>query len=363
MSMSFAAHQIEALRGAIAPEHLRRRKLRGRPLSYIEGWYAISEANRIFGFGHWDRETMEARCVYARGSHGTFRAFYVAKVRITVRAGSTPVVREGHGTGDGCGATAGEAHELAIKTAETDATKRALVTFGSAFGLELYRSSISSAHAIVPRQEASEPATDSHVPTISDPPPLGPESDEGGTVSEKSASTAIPPDDLTPIPRPSRFFGLQRYLVERDSDGALVRKIGKRSSRTQASRADRTRRVSDAKIDKSVLAISEPKRLRDKYHLRFVGRQPCLICGRTPSDAHHLRFAQPRGVGLKASDEFTVPLCRLHHREAHRNGDEAAWWEDLAVDAIGIARGLWEQSRAMTKVPASSIDRGPQTTD
>jgi hypothetical protein len=80
-----------------------------------------------------------------------------------------------------------------------------------------------------------------------------------------------------------------------------------------------------AKIDKSVLAIAEPKRLRDKAHLRFVASQPCLLCGRHPSDPHHLRFAQPKAMGLKASDEFTVPLCRIHHREIHRYGDEAAW--------------------------------------
>src|SRR5262245_6321446 len=70
-----------------------------------------------------------------------------------------------------------------------------------------------------------------------------------------------------------------------------------------------------AKIDKSQLAIAEPKRLRDKAHLKFVASQPCLVCGRQPSDPHHLRFAQPRAIGLKVSDEFTVPLCRGHHRQ------------------------------------------------
>ena len=79
-----------------------------------------------------------------------------------------------------------------------------------------------------------------------------------------------------------------------------------------------------SRIDKSVLALPEPKRLRDKQHLRFVAKQPCLVCGREPSDPHHLRFAQPRGLGQKVSDEFTVPLCRAHHRELHRAGKEAA---------------------------------------
>jgi ERF superfamily protein len=100
-------------------------------------------------------------------------------------------------------------------------------------------------------------------------------------------------------------------------------------------------------IDKSLLAISEPRRLRDKIHLRFVAKQPCLICERLPSDAHHLRFAQGRGLGLKVSDEFTVPLCRGHHREAHRAGNEAGWWENAGIDALVIARKLWTETHPL----------------
>ena len=102
------------------------------------------------------------------------------------------------------------------------------------------------------------------------------------------------------------------------------------------------------KVDKSQLAIAEPKRLRDKAHLKFVASQPCLICGRQPSDPHHLRFAQPRAIGLKVSDEFTVPLCRGHHRQLHQAGNEVAWWGDLQINALGIARGLWEQNHPTT---------------
>ncbi|MGA7067928.1 MAG: hypothetical protein WB048_16635 [Pseudolabrys sp.] len=98
------------------------------------------------------------------------------------------------------------------------------------------------------------------------------------------------------------------------------------------------------RIDKSQLAIAEPKRLRDKAHLRFVAAQPCLICGRQPSDPHHLRFVQPRAIGLKVSDEFTVPLCRGHHRQLHQAGDERAWWEGQRVNVPEIARGLWEKT-------------------
>jgi hypothetical protein len=94
-------------------------------------------------------------------------------------------------------------------------------------------------------------------------------------------------------------------------------------------------------IDKSVLAISEPRRIRDKAHLRFLSTQACLCCGRRPSDPHHLRFAQLRALGRKVSDEFTVPLCRIHHRELHRDGDEAAWWGRRAIDPLRVAAGLW----------------------
>ena len=94
-------------------------------------------------------------------------------------------------------------------------------------------------------------------------------------------------------------------------------------------------------IDKSVLALSEPRRVRDRDHVRHVAKQPCLICGRQPSDAHHLRFTQNRALGRKVSDEFTVPLCRGHHREVHRRGDEAAWWQKAGVDPIIEARTLW----------------------
>jgi len=94
-------------------------------------------------------------------------------------------------------------------------------------------------------------------------------------------------------------------------------------------------------IDKTRLAFPEPRRIRDKEHLRFVAKQPCLICGRSPCDPHHLRFAQARALGRKASDEFTVPLCRGHHRELHRCGDESRWWKKSGIDPIPAARVLW----------------------
>jgi hypothetical protein len=111
-------------------------------------------------------------------------------------------------------------------------------------------------------------------------------------------------------------------------------------------------------IDKSVLAISEPRRIRDKAHRKFVSSQACLICGRQPSDAHHLRAAQPRALGRKVSDEFTVPLCRIHHREVHRSTDEAAWWNRFAVDPYLVAGTLWAQTR-----PVRSVAEFPNHTE
>ena len=107
-------------------------------------------------------------------------------------------------------------------------------------------------------------------------------------------------------------------------------------------------------IDKSLLAISEPRRVRDKIHLRFVAKQPCLICERLPCDAHHLRFAQGHGLGLKVSDEFTVPLCRGHHREVHRTGNEARWWEKVGIDALLIAHKLWTETHPLRIPPTAT---------
>ena len=87
-------------------------------------------------------------------------------------------------------------------------------------------------------------------------------------------------------------------------------------------------------------------RLRDKEHCKFVATQPCVVCGRKPSEAHHIRFAQPRALGRKVSDEYTVPVCRLHHRELHRYGDEASWWAAIGLDPISIALSLWRRSGA-----------------
>jgi hypothetical protein len=95
------------------------------------------------------------------------------------------------------------------------------------------------------------------------------------------------------------------------------------------------------RVDKTNLPISTPRRIRDKEHLRYVASQPCIICGRCPGHAHHLRFAQPRALGRKVSDEWTVPLCITHHRALHSVGNEERWWKEKGIDPIAHAVRLW----------------------
>ena len=154
-------------------------------------------------------------------------------------------------------------------------------------------------------------------------------------------------------------------IVIEASDGRPVAQEA-RSSALRAVR--RKRRPRAAVIDKSVLALSAPRRIRDRDHVKLVAKQPCLICGRRPADAHHLRFAQSRTLGRKVSDEFTVPLCRGHHREVHRGGDEAAWWKKAGIDPTVPARALWLESHPLPTAsgddqsrmePDRRIGRGP----
>ena len=112
-------------------------------------------------------------------------------------------------------------------------------------------------------------------------------------------------------------------------------------------------------IDKGALALPEPRRLRDRDHLRYVAQHPCLVCGRTPCDPHHLRFTQSPALGRKVSDEFTVPLCRGHHREIHRHGDERAWWGERGIEPVAAARDLWLASHAPPRASISLMRDSP----
>ena len=111
--------------------------------------------------------------------------------------------------------------------------------------------------------------------------------------------------------------------------------------RSQVQRRDKRRRTA---VDKTMLSLPTARRIRDREHVKSVAKQPCLVCGRHPVDAHHLRFAQSPALGRKVSDEFTVPLCRGHHREVHHCGDESTWWKTIGIDPRDAARVLWLNS-------------------
>jgi DNA recombination protein Rad52 len=297
--MGFSDKQLRALRRQVPPRFIKSRMSGDKELSYIEGWYAITEANRIFGHDGWDRETVEVKCLQAKEARGTWSAVYSARVRIKVRSSEDEVIRDGHGTGEAYGQSLGEVHDRAMKAAETDATKRALATFGKPFGLALY-------------------------------------------AGLRPVSRALEPEDLS----------AQKGKVPADGDAAVaptgVPHGEPAAASLDAEARNRGRVLASAarphRVEKSALALSEPARVRDKEHLRFVAAQPCLLCGTTPSDAHHVRYAQPRAMSRKVSDEFTVPLCRAHHNELHQEGNEAAWWHDMGIDPLEIAKRLWEES-------------------
>jgi hypothetical protein len=118
------------------------------------------------------------------------------------------------------------------------------------------------------------------------------------------------------------------------------------TGRPDASDSQKTSKVSrKPPRDSAVRTLGKTVRLRDKEHRKLVSRQACLVCGRTPSDPHHLTFMQPRALGQRVSDEFTVPVCRIHHRELHRQGDEAAWWGKIHIDPLPVALRLWQHTR------------------
>jgi hypothetical protein len=154
-------------------------------------------------------------------------------------------------------------------------------------------------------------------------------------------------------------FGAKLALLATNtSDGSGVpQETEQPQTQSRSVRGKRGRRVTV--IDKSVLALPEPRRVRDREHVRYVTRQSCLICARRPSDAHHLRFAQNRALSRKVSDEFTVPLCRGHHREVHRSGDEAGWWNKAGIDPNAAARALWLETHPLPTIPDQTSIEGP----
>ena len=422
--MSFSNNQLRKLAGKLPERYVRTRSQRGVSLSYVEGWHVIDEANRVFGFDAWDRETLTADCVYQDGRLNPKACTYTARVRIRVRAGDTLVYRDGSGVGHGSGSTLGEAHESALKEAETDATKRALTTFGNLFGLALYDKEQAGVRRKPKAAAAEVTATaaawvllgaDGEALARHDRPQsfctdLRQRINRAASIEELETLWATNAETLSRLraewPELKTVHGLhyaeilgQVYedqkarLNEGGGDGvaesrstwktgdvgsevageestavetiaddpsAAAAAVTNKSVAIPAKRGDisvsatahdgvpiPTIRsdisVPSRDIDKSTLPLGAPKRLRDQEHLLFVGSLPCIVCGRRPAHAHHLRFAQPRAMGSKVSDEWTVPLCPLHHRSLHDAGVEEEWWHAKGIDAKGEAETLWRQ--------------------
>src|SRR5262249_15919685 len=112
-------------------------------------------------------------------------------------------------------------------------------------------------------------------------------------------------------------------------------------------------------IDTNELPIGAPRRVPEKADRALVASQPCLVCGKRPVDPHHIRFAQKQSLGRRVSDEFTIPLCRSHHRALHRSGSEYLWWENVGIDPLKAARKLWKKTRASREPRATSRRPGP----
>ena len=431
--MAFTERQTKALSAKLNSRHIRKRTREGFTLSYIEGWHAIAEANRVFGFDAWDRQTISSKCIWEGSRHRQYACSYVARVRIRVRAGDIIVCREGSGSGHGSGEIPGEAHESALKEAETDAMKRALATFGNPFGLALYdkeqrgvrfqKSSETQRQVIWALYDEKgekigthdEPfdfckAAREYLERIDDASRLtafwnwnrdtvaqlrqqlpelktskGQHYSEilgnlftsrlqefaskeiekcgiGGAAAasafQMEASGGTPArtsSQSRPVPEP-------HVTVENENHGATsvsAQDVARATASPQTNLhpdLDRNAEPSDhsheqqhgvgaAEEQTQQLLLPRPSRIRDKEHLKFVAKQTCLVCGRFPSQVHHVRIAELRAMGRKVSDSWTVPLCAFHHRELHDAGDEKRWWTNRKLNPIAAAADLWTRNR------------------
>lgn len=361
--MSFSDHQKTLLSSKLRRRHVKTREVNGFMLSYIEGWHAIAEANRIFGFDGWDRETLEVRCIWSNDDRGQYDCVYAARVRVTVKANPNLVVREGSGAGSARAGSAVEAHEHAIKEAETDAMKRALATFGNPFGLALYDKeqrnvtkhrirnglvelvivdvegkrgertrdpkafcsklkrlliSASSDDGLIKIWDENQSAVSQlreNFPSLSN--------DKGGHYSDLLRKI---------FEEKLRAFGSTSQTISRPDSSKGTKAF---SNADMASLCNNPQSANEntntlAEMRGSTLSVLNkgPLRLRDPDHLKRIRSMACLVCGRSPSQAHHLTFAQPKAMGRKAGDQYTVPLCAVHHRDLHHFGDERKWWSE-----------------------------------
>ncbi len=346
--MGFTEEQTKALSAKLNGKHVRSRKLDGIELSFIEGWHCLAEANRVFGFDGWDRETLSAKCVWDGNWGGRKGCAYTALVRIRVRAGDAVVYRDGSGVGHGWAQTLGEAHESALKEAETDATKRALATFGNPFGLALYDKAQRGVRQIRARKTNGAPTEKWMIMSSG-----GQAINEYTDPVQFCGAIKRALETIKDLKQAKAFWKRNEAMVERIHAGLPDLKTDAGQHYAEVLAGLYHRRIdelgkpaqSGLPVEKSILMLGEPKRRRDREHLRRVASLPCLICGRSPSQAHHLRFAQPRVTARKVSDEWVVLLCATHHRALHEAGDERRWWGQHAMDPVPEANRLCAWTR------------------
>lgn len=400
----FSHRQLKKLASDLDKAHIHSRHVQGRRLDYIEGWFAISQANSIFGYAGWDREMVQFERVFERQRKADIACAYWARVRIRVHIEDRAVIREGTGFGSAIASDLSDAHERALKSAETDATKRALVTFGKRFGLSLYdkdRGTRSGAH-----MSAAAVVEPSHSPFI-----LHDHtghiiadqlSAEGFCAGLRQIIEAIPDTAmltaLASYNAPTMTMLEQKYPDLRSKHGKhfadILRNLmrqrcetplsvrnnmppSEKEETTNAAKAKNSQSLSTPAlqgnnpatspkstessrgpaqtrgsrlgpgpaINKAQLSAKTEPRIRCKAHLNYVAAQPCLICEAIPSHAHHIGFAQSRGLSLKVSDAFTVPLCAVHHNILHSVHPERAFWHQMGIDPLPVAQKLWRDSQ------------------
>jgi hypothetical protein len=255
----------------------------------------------------------------------------------------------------------GEAHERASKEAETDGMKRALATFGNPFGLALYDPEKRNVRKLGGRKCSG--GQDGGLPWVLT-----------GQDGCQLSAYAKPVDFLAAMRRQidafksaekiEGFILRNRKMLERlrgqypelkGGSGAhyvsmvsryAARKAGKLAAASEANRCESPEAANVARqVQHGASGHCVSRRVRDKEHLRYLSSLPCVVCGRLPSQAHHLKHAQPRAMGLKVGDQWTVPLCNLHHRALHDAGAEVDWWLGQKVDPIAAASELWCSNR------------------
>ena len=331
--MGFSDHQMRALSRSVPKQYVRSRVREGKELSYVEGWYVLAQANRIFGFDGWDRETDGDQVHHGpRGPwHGSRRS-----IRLAFASRSIPTA----GPSSAMGMAPAKPWTVRWRGARPGAqggrNRRHQTRFGN-LRKGVWPGALCRSQAVSRRGRA--------------------------TAKNGTRLQIIAPAGGRPGRRTTRSFRHRRARAGRGRSHPAtdpLQACGLASLSPPTAAALTAVRQS---IDKSALPLNGAAPDSRQGAPALVASQPCLLCSATPSDAHHVRFAQPRAMGRKVGDDFTVPLCRSHHRELHDSGNEAAWWHDMGIDPLEIAGELWNESHPVrvNGVPNGRRDCGRRT--